>query len=202
MSRDYRKRNGASRPKKSTPPPLWGVFLVGLLVGVFFTGLAWLKLEEPAPKVAVECPKAPPVPETPVAEKRPAVAKPRFDFYTILPEMEVVVSSPDVVTEREAPTPAVVVDAASSSSNVNSNIDTGSSYMVQMGSFHKSVDAERMRANLALIGVEAEIQKVNVNGGDLFHRVRSTPLSRSAANQLRLRLQQQKINSLIVRLRK
>jgi cell division protein FtsN len=119
------------------------------------------------------------------------VAKPRFDFYTILPEMEVVVSAPDVVTEREPPAAAgAPVEEAG-----------GSSYMVQMGSFHKHGDADRMKASLALMGVEADIQKVNVNNGEVFHRVRSTPLSLSEANQLRERLRQQNINSLVVRLR-
>ncbi len=188
MSQDYRKRSGASSTKTNSQTPAWVGFVVGLLVGVFITGLAWLRLGGPTEQTVVSTPAEQSQPES--AEK-PAVAKPRFDFYTILPEMEVVVSAPDVVTERESPATAGTPPAA----------ETGGSYMVQMGSFHKFSDADRMKASLAMLGVEAEIQKVNVNGGEVFHRVRSIPLSRDEANQLRARLQQQNINSLVVRSR-
>jgi cell division protein FtsN len=188
MSQDYRKRSGASRTKKSSQTPAWVGFVAGLLVGVLITGLAWLKIGELTPESIVGASKEQ---AEPASQEKPAVAKPRFDFYTILPEMEVVVSAPDVVAEREPP-------AAAGAAPVE---EAGGSYMVQMGSFHKHSDADRMKASLALMGIEADIQKVNVNSGEVFHRVRSTPLSRDEANQLRERLQQQDINSLVVRLR-
>jgi cell division protein FtsN len=75
------------------------------------------------------------------------------------------------------------------------------SYMLQMGSFRKYADADRLKASLALLGVEAEIQKVNVNGGEVFHRVRSGPLTRREANKLRNRLRKQNINSLVMQIK-
>ncbi len=186
MAQDYKqRRSGATRTNKNGQTPVWVGFVAGLLVGVFITGLAWLKLGDPAQKVAVSAQQEQSKQEP---EEKPEVAKPRFDFYTILPEMEVVVSAPEAVAEREPPAAA-------------DSTEGEGSYMVQMGSFQKYSDADRMKANLALLGVEADIQKVNVDGGKVFHRVRSTPLSRSAANQLRERLQQQNINTLIVRMR-
>ncbi len=38
-----------------------------------------------------------------------------------------------------------------------------SAYILQMGSFRKFADADRMKARLALIGIEAEIQRVSIN---------------------------------------
>jgi cell division protein FtsN len=188
MAQDYRKRSGASRTTTSNQTPAWVGFVIGLSVGVFITGLAWLKLGQLIPEAADSAAQEQ---AQSASQEKPAVAKPRFDFYTILPEMEVVVSTPDVVTERKPPADAGAAPVE----------EAGGSYMVQMGSFHKHSDADRMKASLALMGIEADIQKVNVNNGEVFHRVRSTPLSRNAANQLRERLQQQNINSLVVRLR-
>ena len=99
MPRDYKTRATPQRKKAATPGWVW--FLGGLLVGPFISGLAWLKFSGgdnplftqeqslPSPKMKkVEKPKA-------ASQKTKAAPKPRFDFYTILPEMEVVVPEPE-----------------------------------------------------------------------------------------------------------
>jgi cell division protein FtsN len=132
-------------------------------------------------------------PEKKIPEKKePEAPKPRFDFYTILPEMEVVVPEPEEQLQAAPAGAAPVVDAASPS--------TGS-YMLQMGSFRKYTDADRLKASLALVGIEAEIQKVTVNNGEIFHRVRSGPYTRDQANTLRNRLKENRISSLIIRMK-
>jgi cell division protein FtsN len=192
VARDYKSR--ANQPKKKkTPIPGWIPFLAGLLVGVFGTGLAWLKLGSEGSTAAT----APQVQEQTVESKEPkkekkkpesATPKPRFDFYTILPEMEVVVSETEEEPRRKSDTATAALDAPRS-------------YMLQMGSFRKYGDADRLKASLALLGVEAEIQKVNVNGGEEFHRVRSGPLTRREANKLRNRLLKKNINSLVMQIK-
>lgn len=49
-----------------------------------------------------------------------------------------------------------------------------SGYLLQAGSFRNAADAERMKAQLALRGLRADVQQVSVNGGT-FHRVRVGP---------------------------
>jgi cell division protein FtsN len=188
VARDYKSRANPPRQKKQQTP-LWIPFLAGLLVGVFGAGLAWLKLGPEVP-VAVPAPKA--QQQQPAKKREPekeesAVPKPRFDFYTILPEMEVVVSETEEEPRRQSDSTAAP--------------DAPRSYMLQMGSFRKYGDADRLKASLALLGVEAEIQKVNVNGGEVFHRVRSGPLTRREANKLRNRLRKQNINSLVMKIK-
>jgi cell division protein FtsN len=190
VARDYKSRANPPR-KKKTQIPGWVPFLAGLLVGVFGTGLAWLKLGSEGSAAAT----APQAQQQSVQKKEQkkeqkkqesTAPKPRFDFYTILPEMEVVVSETEEEPRRKSDAAAAPLDAPRS-------------YMLQMGSFRKYEDADRLKASLALLGIEAEIQKVNVNGGEVFHRVRSGPLTRREANKLRNRLRKKNINSLVMK---
>ena len=198
MPRDYKSRANPQSQKRA-PTPGWVWFVAGLLVGVFASGLAWLKL---GPELALAGGKTAaateqrtaPKPPKPAKEESSEVPKPRFDFYTLLPEMEVVVSDQD---EKEG----AQEQPATGEAEAPAPVSDGASYVVQMGSFRRYEEADRLKASLALMGVEAEIQKVTVQSGDLFYRVLSRPLSRADANQLRARLQEQHINSLLVRMK-
>lgn len=112
--------------------------------------------------------------------------EPSFDFYEILPQSEVRV--PEAVERVARPaTPAAPAAAPGR-------------YLLQTGSFRAYADADRMQANLALLGVESQIQKVALDGGD-FHRVRIGPLSDPAElNRVRNTLQQAGIDSLVMKL--
>ncbi len=107
-------------------------------------------------------------------EKRTQPAKPKtsFDFYTVLPEIEVVVPKPESApagTDDGNPEEAAPVAEVVSS-------ETGdSSYMLQAGSFRKHADAERMKAELALMGFRPRIQKVTIQEKGDFFRVRLGP---------------------------
>jgi cell division protein FtsN len=197
MPRDYKSRANAPR-KQQRQVPGWVWFLSGLLVGLFFSGLAWLKLLPADGQLALPPPQAQNqkqgvTKQQPARKKEPAAPKPRFDFYTILPEMEVVVPEPE---PEKAPPPVKrgklkrePVAAASGR------------YMLQMGSFRKYADADRLKASLALVGIQAEIQKVRVSGSGTFHRVRSGPYTQKKVNQLRSRLKQHRIDSLVIKLK-
>lgn len=202
MPRDYKSRANPRAKRKRGQAPGWVWFIAGLLVGLLFSGLAWLKLLPP-PRVALPVVPAQRPPAKPAAkpEKEPAPPKPRFDFYTILPEMEVVVPEPEeepprVVSSRpETPkSPAPVRDRSPSAGG-------GERYMLQMGSFRRYADADRLKASLALVGIRAEIQKVRIGSGETFHRVRSGPYSRDKVNRLRAKLKQNRISSLVIKLK-
>jgi cell division protein FtsN len=71
-----------------------------------------------------------------------------------------------------------------------------------MGSFRKHQDADRLKARLALIGIEAEIQKVSINNKDTYHRVRSGPYtSQAQLNRVRKLARDNNISTLVVRLK-
>ncbi len=197
-ARDYKSRAHPPRNQPNKQKPGWAWFIAGLLVGVFVSGLIWLKVTPSGPlsqrqEVALKKHKQA---EAEKKEQQPDTPKPRFDFYTILPEMEVVV--PDPVEESDskvAITNGVVEDTAKPA-------DTVAGYMLQMGSFRNYADADRLKASLALVGIQAEIQRVSIKGGDVYHRVRSGPYDRAQVNSLRAKLKQKKISSLIIKYRK
>lgn len=202
MAKDYKSRaHPPSKQQTKQQKPGWIWFVAGLLVGVFVSGLVWLKMTPSRPLVPQQARAAKQESKRPVTAKtekakQPETPKPRFDFYTILPEMEVVV--PDPVDE-----PAVTkkVEREEVAAAVTSE-DSSVGYMLQMGSFRKYGDADRLKASLALVGIQAEIQRVNIKGGDVFHRVRSGPYDRVTVNSLRAKLKQKKISSLVIKYRK
>jgi cell division protein FtsN len=191
---DYKNRAG-SRKKKSqgnTSCSFW--FFGGAIVGAFIVGLLWLKLGTGLGDVAVPGVTQPK--PTPSAPKNNA-PKPTFEFYTILPEMEVVIPDEELV----APEPS----GQSNSARVETPepaLPSGTAYILQMGSFRKYQDADRMKAKLALIGIEAEIQKVSINNRDTFHRVRSGPYrSQRELNNARRLAKENNIATLVIKLK-
>jgi cell division protein FtsN len=205
MPRDYKSRAAPQRKGKKQPVSGWVWFVVGLLVGLLVCLLVWLKLSpadpvKPRPSVVTRKHSEAPaevVPD-PVKPTESTAPKPRFDFYTILPEMEVVVPDP----EPEAVSPPTKSGAAPVV-NADSRATSGAAYyMLQMGSFRKYSDADKLKASLALVGIEAEIQRFTLDGGEVFHRVRSGPYTSGQVNALRARLTQNNISSLIIKLKK
>ncbi len=124
----------------------------------------------------------------PVADATPAAeeqAEPRFSFYNMLPSFEVVIpeEESDVSRDRE-------VEA----------IQEPGTYVLQAGSFAALADADRRRAELALLGLESRIQRVSIDD-KTFHRVRIGPVSNlDELNLIRNQLRQAKIDVLRIRL--
>jgi cell division protein FtsN len=111
----------------------------------------------------------------------PAEAK--YDFYHMLPKFEV------VVPEKERGTP--VAPAA--------QIDRPGVYFLQAGSFRDVNVAERIRAQLGKLGIEATVQRVAVDA-DVWHRVRIGPIRDLAKlNRLRTQLRQSELDALVIR---
>jgi len=187
MPRDYKSRAEAGRAR-STACPTW--FVSGLVLGVFLSGLLWLKLGPQAPagrKTEHAAPMA-----AKGAKKKSEVPPPRYDFYTLLPAQEVVVPQ-DEVSESEPDGQAPTRHTSAGSPQ------PAESYVLQLGAFASHADAERLKAGLALLGVQAEIQKVTIDGKQSFHRVRSGPYTRRQAYDLHARLKANGIAGLVIK---
>lgn len=113
---------------------------------------------------------AKPSPSAPVKEApAPAVTapskeqEPKFRFYDMLPESEVV---PPKVNEY-SPNPS----------------QQEFTYLVQSGSFRQQEDAERQRAQIAFQGLRAQVQRIDLENGNVWYRVNVGPFtSRSQMN--------------------
>lgn len=188
MPRDYKHRAQKKKAKKPLPGWLW--LLTGLLLGVFLMGLFWLKGQSSG--IGGEWvgakPDRPPQGKPAPARRAemPPPPKPRFDFYTMLPKMEVVV--PDDELDYEPP---------ASTRGADSSPPT---YLVQVGSFRKNADADRLKAQLALLGFEARVVSARISARDTRYRVRSGPYrDKQALNKARKRLADNGFKGMVIR---
>jgi cell division protein FtsN len=168
--------------------------LLGFGVGLFVAFLAYLRYGQPAPTTAgASLPPAttpaPPAPAAPPASA-PATApgKPRFEFYTLLPEMEVPVPANGSARAEEKSPPPVRA--------------SGETYVLQVGSFRTPGDADRLKASLTLMGLDATVQTVSVDGKATWHRVRVGPYTDMArVNEVRRRLKENDLEAVLLKLK-
>ncbi len=72
-------------------------------------------------------------------------------------------------------------------------------YVLQAGSYKNFADADRVRAKLALQGIESNVQKVSVDN-DTWHRIRIGPISKlDELNRLRQILRKADVDVLVIR---
>jgi cell division protein FtsN len=171
-------------------PSLWQKyqqFLGGLALGLFVALVVYLTgqrpetavvEEQPLPRTAQGEEVAPTGPES---EDSPS----QYDFYEMLPKFEV------VVPERERDVRADLPAAPVSNPGV---------YVLQAGSYRSQPDAERMRSMLAKQGIEATVQRVQVDA-DVWHRVRLGPFrDLKTLNDTRASLRKSDIDVIVIRI--
>jgi cell division septation protein DedD len=175
MARDYKHAPRTASPAFSRGAIL--PFLTGLALGLLVAFIVYLRgADGPgAPdRIAIaETPHLAPDETLESADREIEPPKPRFDFYTILPEMEVKV--PEWQFSESGGDQAAAVEPGA--------------YVLQVGSFQKFQEADRVKASLALQGIVADIQRVVINGRDVWYRVRVGPFTDPAElNAMRSRL--------------
>ena len=169
-------------------PPAWIYLVIGLLVGLGIGLVAYLYktgYDQPAPSQART---DPPVMQKPPSkpEKPQQPAKSRYDFYTLLPEMEVIIPEIDEL----------------GSSDQGVKTDKTETYVLQAGSFRRFDEADGLKANLALFGIKANIQTVAVNGKDTWYRVRIGPYNDlRRLKQVRSRLKQNNVDYIVLKMK-
>ncbi len=189
MPRDYKHR--AQKKPSRKPLPAWLWLFTGLLLGGFVVGLVWLKGQsmDAGGEWVGSKPDRPPQgkAEPPTRVEVPPPPKPRFDFYNMLPKMEVVV--PDEELDREAPAAPGGIPAAPAT------------YVLQVGSFRRTEDADRLKAQLALLGFETRVERAKISAQDTRYRVRSGPYQgKEALNQARKRLADNGFKGIVIRI--
>lgn len=184
------RQRGASRGQKGSSSWIW--LFSGILIGLGLAYYLWAKGYIPAPNSTPAQSSdisQPPSPEAGIADdldRREAKPdRPRYDFFTVLPEMEVVVPEQELKESSKPTSPTPLQDQQN--------------YLLQVGSFREASDAEQLKARLALLGMSAKVQTVSVNK-TTWHRVRIGPVSGARqADDIRSRLAENGIESLVMK---
>lgn len=179
MSYRNSKKSG-SIPGASILPGI----IIGVTVGLIIAGgVAWYILKSPgvkSPGMATQSDQ--PAAEKSSLEKMGAASapagtagtkenKPRFEFYKVLTDNAA--SPASKITPKTANKPVV--------SDLNKEL-----YYLQVGSFANAEDADKLKAKLALMGMEAAVQIAAIPDKGVWHRVRLGPYAgQSEANQAR-----------------
>ena len=178
--RDYKKPTKSSKqrpPAGQTATKPGRAFIAGAITGVAITLLVqnWALIRSYLP---IAAPVAIAV-KNPTDEPQTEV---EFEFYTRLPQMEVPI---DTIQEEQR-------DQAD-----NKHYQ----YILQVGSFVKRSDAERLKAQLALLGHIAQIQDVTLKQKKM-HRVRLGPFkSARKLNTIKARLTAEDIPTMALKTR-
>ena len=187
MAQDFARKKSSGRkkaPARKKQPARGGSgggnglrwYGAGVITGVFLSFLLYLGTLPPAgPPASTD-----PTQQAEATNEEPP--KPRFDFYTMLPEHS-------IEDEVPAPEPGTPTEAPRSSEY----------YLLQAGSFRQQEDADRRRAELLLLGLEPTIRESTGDNGRWF-RVYLGPFeTRSKMSRARSLTAAQNIDTLVLK---
>ncbi|MGH8050816.1 MAG: SPOR domain-containing protein [Methylococcales bacterium] len=184
------RKNQAKRGNGNGGMPAWLWALIGLALGLviaayFFLGDYWKNrnTNEPTPNPAAEAPVS--HSEDAVAQEPTEKPKPKYDFYTLLPEKEVVIPDAELQAqaEAEAKKNAAPVNPATPdlvTATPEALPATESRFLIQAGAFKNQDEAENLKATIALTGEVARIESAEINGTTVY-RVRLGPYNTASS---------------------
>lgn len=169
--------NKRTKKASKSQVPGWVWLFTGLVAGAFIMFLVQLAEIDPAARPQPEQAASKAKPQ----DKQPAKQEPKFDFYTLLPEREVIVPPEPEGSSEQRPKEKVI-------------------YILQAGSFKQAADADRLRAKLILMGMDTKVEEVGGRGDGSWHRVQVGPFhSQSKMSKARSTLIQQGIDTLLLK---
>jgi len=188
MAKRKRKR---TRKTQQEEYPGWMWMLFGLAIGLSVAFAIYMKDRGAlVPQQAVAGQPASMAAPMEQSGEEPEVddgesAEPRFSFYDMLPNFEVIIPEQEPDVSRDTPV---------------ATIQEPGTYVLQAGSFTELADADRRRAELALLGIESRVQRVMIDDRT-YHRVRIGPMNDlDQLNLIRSRLHHASIDVLRIRL--
>ncbi len=216
-AKDY-KRTSPRAPRPPAPLGSWVSFVTGLGLGlvvalaVYMWNAKLAPTDLPPPEVAgldakVEAPRInePPPGETTEANLEPP--RPKFDFYKILPEMEVPVQDWEKEDKEQQSAKVEKNDKTATTASTDkptappATLAERGAYLLQIGSYKQYEEADQAKARLAMQGIGANIQRVVINGQDVWFRVHVGPLSdANDMRAMRLKLQEHKTQFIVLKI--
>jgi hypothetical protein len=172
-----RKRKAPAATAPRGPTNVWRWYGAGVVTGILLCFLMYLGTLPAEPGSAEALQAA----ESGESQADDGPPKPRFDFYTLLPQQTI-----DAEVD-----PGEIAKARTTRST--------ELYLLQAGSFKQREDADRRRAELLLLGLEPKIEETNGDNGRWF-RVYVGPFeSRSRLSKARSLTAAQNIDTLLLK---
>ncbi|CAH1385621.1 SPOR domain-containing protein [Candidatus Nitrotoga sp. M5] len=178
---------------RSATPRQGSLLLTGILIGVVVGliiagGVAWYILKTPgsfvnnvsnetaklAPDSENRFPKTTPktaqTPTSSAAVSEEDNGKPRFEFYEVLTDKQD--TTVDIKKKREN---TVTNEDKPATAKPAGDATAKDIYFLQAGSFSNADDADRLKAKLAMLGIEASVQIAIIPDRGVWHRVHVGP---------------------------
>jgi cell division protein FtsN len=220
-TKPIRKKSSGGATRNNIHKRSWlSILVIVSLIGGFVTFLMYInKLQIKSDDTVQEDKTTETINNSPKANNKP---KQQFDFYTVLPDRKV-----DVIKIKEVPKPVskplpvikqekvdskpvqkkvqntnktVLHTIEKKDTNKPSNHYSKALYQLQVGAFNDLPKAEARKANLGLMGVISNIQRVHLNGKSIY-RVRVGPSSdRTKMDSIKAQLKRQNIDTFIQKL--
>lgn len=185
MARDYKHRATAKKKPQQNSVPWWKWSLIALLLSTFLYFLFFLKSSETVTKNKNRQTSAlttsQKTKQIPKHQNRKPI-EPKFDFYTILPETEVVVPDFEIKTRSR-----------------EERLGKGKigKYILQAGAFRDFTEADKLRVKLAFLGIESRIEKAKVKNV-IWNRVKVGPYKYSSQiSDIKMKLKQSGIDAIV-----
>ena len=191
MARDYRSADVFSPGTRPLPFWLW-LFAAVAISG--FVGLIYYLDQYEKSKSGAHTATAESTASSSTKNGKDQDKETHFDFYKLLPKISVDVPKSDV-QEKQQKQPA-------GSHQETQKASPAFNYILQVGSFKDFHEADRLKARLAFLGIEVKIEKVTLNEGDVWNRVRVGPLqSEREMNKVRSQLRNQQIEPIVLKVK-
>jgi len=177
----------AYRPHERQAWPAWVWLGLGVLLGLALSALVLIKdwapmlrkKNLPQPNAEATAPKESETAVADEAAKKPTPPKKTFDFYSVLPEMEVVIPDAELSAkaraEQQRQQQAMAQSQAANTAVPASPPPAESGrYVLLAGSYADAKAADEAKAKLAMLGVVAKVQSITING-KVWNRVMVGP---------------------------
>lgn len=155
---------GRSAPRSGSQ--LLPGILIGMVLGLVIAGgLAWYLRKSPgqftSPEKTIPEKTTAPTPAAPASGV--SNGKPRFEFYKVLTD------------KQDSATPEQKGGDKTVAGSKPSTPASQEIYFLQAGSFSSAEDADKLKARLAMLGMEATVQIAIIPDKGTYHRVRLGP---------------------------
>jgi cell division protein FtsN len=182
MARDYKNAKRSTGKKSGTMN-----FFIGLALGLAVAAGVHLfdkKEFEKQQLAARNEPEARGKNEKPAPASQQTEPQEQLDFYEMLPKFEVVIPEKGKDARKNAP---------------SATIDKPGAYILQAGSYRTYAEADRVKALLALQGVQSRIEKTPIET-ETWHRVRIGPIRNlQQLDETRRKIREAQIDAIVIR---